>query len=290
MRPRLPGGFSLPPFGLHQWLALVIVSVALWVLGLMWLALDTGAQWTESWGQNVHFHVYLRRQAGEGSLAKLREHLRKLPGVAAVRVVPEEETAAWLRSWLAGVDVNIEEMLQALPRTLEVTPDGGNEEFLFTDLGDEARRLGAEVNPDEFRLVRVGHWLRKLRRLMIFATLIVALALSVVVSNTLRMILLARAEEVVLMRLLGAREWFVRAPFLLEGGLLGAAAGVLAWILLWPVALDLSDWFSQMHVDLSILPMLPLLFLGGGAVGTLGALIATMRDRAGEVPTVFSNP
>ena len=39
---RLPGGWQLPPFGIHQVLALVIVAVALWSVGLVWLALQGG--------------------------------------------------------------------------------------------------------------------------------------------------------------------------------------------------------------------------------------------------------
>jgi len=125
----------------------------------------------------------------------------------------------------------------------------------------------------------------RLRRLMIFATLVLALALAVIISNTLRMILLARAEEVVLMRLLGAPEWFVRTPFLLEGLLLGAGAGLSAWILLWPLYTGVSDWFAQIHVDLHIQTILPPLFFGGAAVGGLGAWIATVRFHGGLDPS-----
>ena len=78
-----------------------------------------------------------------------------------------------------------------------------------------------------------------------------------------------------LMRLMGAKEWFVRLPFVLEGLLLGAGAGFTAWLLMWPLIWFTSDWQSSLGVDLSGWVMfLPLIF-GGAVVGAMGALIAT---------------
>ena len=91
------------------------------------------------------------------------------------------------------------------------------------------------------------------------------------------MTLLARADEIHLMRLLGAREWFVRMPFVLEGVLLGAGAGVLAWLLLWPLLWVTGDWFDALQVDLSTWGLLLPLLFGGWLVGGLGAAIATAR-------------
>lgn len=274
--PRLPGGFSLPPFGLHQWLALVIVCVALWALGLLWLGMQAGSQWTGTWQHDVHFHVYMDG-GDQTKLKHLADQMALLPGVSSARVVPRREAADWLRHWLGGGSVDEEELLRALPGTVEVTPGNGAGEFLYSDLTDEARRLGATLNSGEMKLVQAQHWLANIERLLWFITLILALAMAIIISNTLRMILLARADEVQLMRLLGANEWFVRMPFILEGMLLGASAGLLAWILLWPLIIGASSWFAALDVSLNgFILLLPLIF-GGGIVGCLGAWIATMR-------------
>jgi len=76
---------------------------------------------------------------------------------------------------------------------------------------------------------------------------------------------------------LGAKEWFVRMPFILEGTMLGGGAALLGWILLWPLVLGVSGWSEGMGIELSpFLLFLPLL-LGGALVGTLGAVIATAK-------------
>jgi cell division transport system permease protein len=274
--PRLPGGFSLPPFGLHQWLALVIVCIALWAIGLLWLVQQAGTSWTRGWQQDIRFHIYLDH-ADTTRLQALADKLRAVPGVARVRIVPIEETRTWLDTWLGGSGDVSQELLSALPGSIEVTPDAQAGQFLYDDLADTARASGADINRGEAHLVQARRMMARVVQILWFGTLIIALAMIIVISNTLRMILLARADEVQLMRLLGANEWFVRMPFLLEGGLLGAGAGLLAWLLLWPPLIAVGSWLQQLHAEANGFVLLLPLLLGGALVGWLGALLATTR-------------
>ncbi|MDQ6986389.1 MAG: FtsX-like permease family protein [Mariprofundaceae bacterium] len=283
--PRLPGGFSLPPFGLHQWLALVIVCIALWAVGLLWLGLQASSAWTQSWQKDIRFHIYLdssdRKKADAARLQALAGKLEALSGVAAVRVVPQQESRDWLNDWLGETGKTagemVDELLPSLPGTLEVRPTSGGGEFLYQDLADAAAAFGADINRGEAHLVQAQRLMAQLQSLLWFGTLVMGLAMVIIISNTLRMILLARADEVQLMRLLGADEWFVRLPFVLEGGLLGALAGLLAWLLLWPLLWVVGDWLIQLDIEVSVLVLLLPLLLGGALAGCLGALLATMR-------------
>ncbi len=279
--PRLPGGFSLPPFGIHQWLALGTVCVALWALGLLWLGMQAGSQWMGTWQHDIRFHVYMKH-GSQSQLKHLADQLALLPGVSSARVVPRQKAADWLHDWLGNGVADEKELLSALPGTVEVTPDAEAGKFLYSDIADVARRLNASPNRGEMHLVQAQHWQANIKRLLWFVTLILVLTVSVIISNTLRMILLARAEEVQLMRLLGADEWFVRMPFILEGMLLGGVAGLLAWFLLWPIVLGSSVWFATLDVRLNGFILLVPLLLGGGIAGCFGACIATMRLSSGN--------
>jgi len=283
--PRLPGGFSLPPFGLHQSLALVIVCIALWSVGVLWLVLQAGSVWTQGWQKDVRFHVYLQQQDAQ-KLNKLATKLQALPGVASVRVVPQRESREWLADWLGDAAEMTDELMASLPGSVEVRPANGSDEFLYDDVADTAAAFGASVNRGEAHLVQAQHVMSKLQNLLWFGSLIMGLAMVTIISNTLRMILLARANEVQLMRLLGAKEWFVRLPFVLEGGLIGGMAGLLAWLLLWPLLLATGDWLVQLDVHISVFVLfLPLLF-GGALAGLLGALLATTRIASENTATV----
>lgn len=273
---RLPGGYNLPPFGIHQFLALIVVCISLWALGVMWLMMQAAEQWVGSWQQDIHLHVYLDSAKSEKA-QKLNEALVAIPHVESVRRISADEAAIWMRSWLENVGLEQKELAARLPVSFELTLLKEQSEFMFSDIRDVAERFGAQVNEDEVNLAQAHQWLSQLSYLAWFASLILALAMAIIISNTLRMTLLARADEIHLMRLLGAREWFVRMPFILEGILLGAGAGVLAWLLLWPLVWTTSDWFAALQVDLSNWGLLLPLLFGGGFVGGLGSLIATAR-------------
>jgi len=276
IRPRLPGGFNIPPFGIHQYLALVIVAVALWALGAVWLGMQGAQQWVGSWQQTLAIHVYLPTEKRE-NLAALQQELASLKGVAEVSEVPESEKRQWLGQWLAQTGIESSEVLRRLPETLVVRINDTTRRFLAVDLRDTAKRHGGMINEDELKLMRAQDVLDQLQSLAWFVTALLGLAMALIISNTLRMILLARQDEVHLMRLMGAQEWFVRMPFVLEGTLLGAGAGLLAWLLMWPLILATSEWLAAMSVELHAFVLLLPMLIGGAVIGALGAVIATAR-------------
>lgn len=279
INPRLPGGFSLPPFGIHQILAVVIVATALWAVGAMWLAMQGAAQWVGSWQQDIHIHVYID-PGRQDEADTLRADLREIPQVESVREISQAEAARWMSEWLNDATLNVNELEQRLPLTLEITLNDERSQFLFDDIRDAAGRHGAQVNDSEVNLARAHDWISRAGYLAWFASLILALAMALIISNTLRMTLLARADEIHLMRLMGAKEWFVRMPFVLEGMLLGAAAGFVAWLLLWPLVLGTAGRFEALAIDLNLWVELLPLIIGGGIVGAFGALIATAQVKS----------
>lgn len=276
INPRLPGGFHLPPFGIHQILALMIVCIALWAVGAIWLGMQAAGQWVGSWQEDIHIHVYLD-SADKHQATELKQKLETLPQITAVRKISPEEAARWMQEWLHDAGINQQSLTERLPVTFELSLQDGKQEFLFTDIRDIASRFSAQVNEDEVNLAQAHYWISQARLLVWFASAILALAMALIISNTLRMTLLSRADEIHLMRLMGAQEWFVRMPFILEGMLLGAGAGFIAWLLLWPVVFGSSDWLATMQVDLSNWILLLPLLIGGGLVGTVGAIIATAK-------------
>lgn len=276
VNPRLPGGFRLPPFGIHQALAVIIVCIALWAVGSIWLGLQAASQWVGGWQDEIRIHVYLDADRATQE-AGLKDALESIPQVDAVRKISQAEAARWMREWLNGASLNQQELMQRLPVTFELSLNDKRAEFLFSDIRDAASRFGGEVNEAEVNMAQAHQWISQAEYLAWFASLILAMAMALIISNTLRMMLLARAEEIHLMRLMGAKEWFIRMPFILEGMLLGGVAGVAAWLLLWPLVMGGEAWLDMMQVNLNIWLLLLPLLLGGAIVGALGAVVATMR-------------
>jgi len=118
---------------------------------------------------------------------------------------------------------------------------------------------------------------------LLFAAL--AIATAVLVSNTLRLAVFARRDEIEIMKLVGATDGFVAAPFLIEGllqGLLGAtlAAGALLAVhaALVPRLRAAVKVAEALTLQDTLPPhLLAALILGGAAVGLLGSALSVVR-------------
>ena len=123
------------------------------------------------------------------------------------------------------------------------------------------------------------------------ATGIFALAAILLISTTVRLSIFARRREVEIMRLVGATNWFIRWPFVLEGFITGLIGAVLAagfvWLCNWALAnwLESSDinflnirvfsmWWQSGSWPAGLLPTLAVL---GAVLGALGSMVALRR-------------
>ncbi|MBW3653087.1 MAG: FtsX-like permease family protein [Actinobacteria bacterium] len=78
-----------------------------------------------------------------------------------------------------------------------------------------------------------------------FLAALLILASVLLISNTIRLSLLARRREVAVMKLVGATDWFIRWPFVIEGILVGAMGGIMAILLLLVAKVAFIDPFKQ---------------------------------------------
>ncbi|HSG81781.1 MAG TPA: FtsX-like permease family protein, partial [Gemmatimonadota bacterium] len=101
-----------------------------------------------------------------------------------------------------------------------------------------------------------------------------AIVAILIIGTTVRMAVLARREEIIIMRLVGATDGFIRRPFLLEGFLTGLAGGLLALLLTYGAFLTVNGSL----IDLEWLPSLwtSAGVLAGGLLG-LAASISALR-------------
>ena len=233
--------------------------------------------------------------ASEGrSLDESEARLRRDPRFREVRRVSAEENRKRFLSATREAGMLLEGAGQdALPESLELT--------LRADLalGSRAGEVGeslrgmpgvGDVLVDQERLENLQHLARMLRSALGTLGVVLLLAAGFATGNVIRMSLLAREEEITIMRLVGASEGFIRTPLLLEGAFLGLGGSLLALLGLFGLWLPLSRGFgglSPMLVELARLgffswgSMLLLAFLGA-ATGALGALWAFWSTRKAQ--------
>ena len=181
----------------------------------------------------------------------------------------------------------------ALPESLELTlrPDL-TAAHRAAEVGESLRQMPGvgDVLVDQARLENLQRMARMLRSALATLGLLLLLAAGFATGNVIRMSILAREEEISIMRLVGASEGFIRTPLLVEGAALGLAGSLLAlgglFALWWPAARGFGG-LSPLLVDLARLGFFSfrsmlLLAAVGAATGALGALWAFGSTRKAQ--------
>ena len=271
--------------GFMSFASISTVAVSLLVLGMfLMIFLNTNnlAQYLES---QVQVSVYMQDNATGQELAAVKEKLTKMPGVVKVTQVSKTEALARFKKRLGDQD----QLLNSLgkenpfPNYFEVQVDNPERiKMLTPQIGQlpkvETAKFGQEVVEHLFQLTKI------LRFGGILLVVFLAMATLFIISNTIRLTVFARRKEVIIMKYVGATDWFIRWPFLLEGMTLGFFGAVIAFILINSIY---SGLLERIHATLAFLPLLPssplllyvdlfLLFAGTG-IGALGSYISLRK-------------
>ena len=252
-----------------QFTTVVGMSLTLFLLGMLGLAGLLGQWATVQLKQRVHVQVYLQREMTQAQIDGTRLALAADPGVAAATYLDPEEAAAELESELGESFVSFLGYVP-LPPVVDVVvrPDHATPEALAEVAARfEATQGVADVswNGDLLGAMQAG-----IDRLMPVLTgaaglcLLIALAL---LNNTIRLTVFARRFLIRNMQLVGAQPRLVRRPFVVQGLLLGATSGLIAFA----GTLGILTWFQAQLGTMSLpwIGLLAALFVGVG--GLLGA-------------------
>ncbi len=225
----------------------------------------------------------LRDGLSSAEVERARRAAASLPGVLEVVFVPREEALRRLEEALGGVQLREAVRRNPLPHTLEVRPRTPQE------LRAVARALRslpavAEVTYGENATERLLALTRLVRAAGAASTLALAAVATVVSANALRLTVLARQQEIEIMRLVGATAWFIRWPFVVEGVLQGAAAAACAvalWAAFYPWAVgrlqEAWPFLPVLAPGQVVLPLAGALVAAGVGLGLVGALWSVGR-------------
>src|SRR3954451_14805957 len=192
--------------------------------------------------------VYLKTSATQADVARVRSAILRTPHVKRVQYVSKQQAYAQQRKR----NPEAYQLLGAnpLPDTFRVYPDRPDDILAVRNALDPLAPAGGRVP--------VGRAIDEVRnreedtqkiltatRVVKYATAglatLLALASILLIANTIRLSLYARRREVEVMKLVGATDWFIRWPFVLEGVLVGALGGALAIAVLTVVKVALVD-------------------------------------------------
>jgi cell division transport system permease protein len=273
--------------GLPFFFATLMAALGLFGLAVFGTVLLNLQRVADTVGESIGAVAFLDTDSAVAA-EETRTRIELLDGVSGARLVTPEEALVRVRRSLgdSGGVLTQDAAGVGLGWVVEVQPDvasGATAGSLASAISkvagvDEVMHPGGEVE-------RVRALMRLLRGAGIFLALLVGMVTIIVVSNTVKLTLFARRDEIAIMKLVGATDVFVRVPFLIEGlvqGILGSGAALAAVYLLHATIAGLLKVALSGAMGAFVLEPLPvpgaLLILAGGAVlGTLGATLSLGR-------------
>lgn len=256
-----------------------MIALSLFVIGLFGLAAHNVREVIHGVEARVEIVAYLRDDASPASVDQTQQQIRDMRQVRAVRYVSREEALATaqrelreLNAVFGGLESN------PLPASFEVSLHPGQADAnAVRTVAERVARLPYVED------VSYGNdWLDKvfvLRRVAAAATITLgagfAVVAALIIGAAIRMAIFARRDEIIIMRLVGATDAFIRRPFVIEGLMTGAIGAVLALLATWGTYRLLSDAVFQ----LEWMPQLWLVagMAAGAVVGVLASMVAVRR-------------
>jgi len=264
-------------------LSIITIAFALYVVGLFGLVALNLQLALKQVEERVEIVAYLLRNTPPEAVALASQEISAFPEVVSVTFVSDEEALRRARSGLVEFrDAYRDLQVNPLPASLEIKlKDGFRDAATVRAVADRLRGYNF------IEEVRYGReWVEKLdhlRNLSGIVVLMIGLAFAVVavviIGVTIRITVLQRAKEIMIMRLVGATNWFIRGPFLVEGALKGFLGGLLSAAMCYGSYL-LFRGNAEMSREGLIFFKTPQLILGvlfGVAIGLGGSLVSVGR-------------
>ena len=281
------------PLGsLLTWL---VIGIAMALPVGLSVALENVKAVSGNWESPAQISLFLRNEMSLEAAQQIQQRIAQRRDVASTRLVTRQEALQEFQQLSGFGDVlkNLDD--NPLPNLILVTPEAD-------DLNPEsAALLQAHLQQESgvARAVLDMAWVQRLNALMqlsqrLVAVLgaILALGVLLVIGNTIRLAIENRREEILVVKLVGGSDAFVRRPFLYTGLWYGLGGALIAWftvsLALWGLRGPLSALallYQSEFVLRGLGPAAGLILLGGGAtLGLTGAWLAVARHLSAIQP------
>ena len=274
----------------NRWIHLIsigTISISLLLFGAFILFFVNVNNWMLGWGQSLSMSVYLKDGVEKDVRDEIESIIKGLPGAEITGYVSKEQAEAELIAALGGQAGLLEGITtNPLPASFEVT---------FKD------RKNDQIDPKRIKILLEQlegvdevqyseQWLERFEGLMYILKVggilvggLFSLAVLFIITNTIKLTIYSRRDEIEILKLVGATDWFVKMPFLIEGAIQGILSGFIALFVLFLVysllSLKTLYIFGLPVMNIVFLPngYLSLLFIFSLVLGLIGSFIAVGR-------------
>jgi len=262
----------------------VTIALSILIVSTFALFIINAGDVMNSWKKGVRIMAYLKKGTPGEVIPQLEAKVRTIYGVKSIRFISKEQGLEMLMEHMrrqSSLLANLKD--NPLPDAFEIrmNPASQNEKGIEV-LSAKIEAIPA-IEGVEYGQVWLGRF-KTVYNLFRFAGFALGglffMASIFIVANTIRLVFYSRREEVDIMRLVGATDNFIKAPFYIEGLILGAFGGIIGLVLVFVIFLLLTSnveyGFAPGLLNLRFLP----LWMTGGilfssmCVGWLGCFLS----------------
>lgn len=237
------------------------IMISMLLLGAFILFYVNVNNWVVEWGSSLTMSVYLKDDISEAASREVRSALERIPGVEIKGFVSKAEAMADMTEALGGqaglleglssnpFPASFDMVFRSLTRN-PVSPEKIKEELEEIEGVDE-------VQYSEQWLERFEGVIYMLKMVGFIVGGLLCVAVLFIVTNTIKLTIYSRRDEIEIFKLVGATDWFVKMPFLIEGAIQGAVSGLAAVVILYLI----YSAFSLKTVHIFGLPVMDIVFL-----------------------------
>ncbi|BDA09829.1 cell division protein FtsX [Megamonas funiformis] len=261
------------------------VVLSLFILGFFSIVILNLNKMADTLESQVQISVYLKDDLSQEEIDETKKTLSKIEGLQDIKFITREEAMENFKERLGDQQFLLDALddTNPLPDSFSLTVTSPQQ---VKTIADTAAALDS-VESASYSQDIINHLfnLTHLIRLIGVALIILLTGAAIfIISNTIRLTVFARRKEIAIMKYVGATDWFIRWPFLLEGICLGFIGGGLATIFLYIVYNQVTQEIYEAMAFFPLIPQHPFIdyislaiLVAGIIIGALGSTISLKR-------------
>ncbi|NLN79203.1 MAG: ABC transporter permease [Armatimonadetes bacterium] len=267
--------------GLMAFASISTIALSLGILGTFVLVALGANHFMASQIGKFEIAVYMNEKIDLTQTQAAADKIGKMPNVASAVVLSKEEEWAQFKR----TNPNIESAgLQhnPLPHSIDVRVTDASQ---TTSMANKIRLMDGvnTVRDGREELRRVMALARVVRGVSAAGVIVLLVTATFIISNAIKLTLYARRREIRIMKLVGATNWFVRVPLIVEGVVFGAIGAIAAWLLLKlggvyvAQTVEKLPFMAQFSSDIPSSVLALGLIIVGIAIGAAGSFVSIRR-------------
>jgi cell division transport system permease protein len=266
--------------------AMVTMTVSLSVLGVVLIVRQAANKATEQWRGGVEMAIFLQPTVSTNESNAIDRELSANPGVKTFHFVDKQQAYQEFKTIFGGNSEIVSSLgPNDMPPSYRVVPTQAQD---IQDLGKQFQNQPGVLQVS-YAAQAIKSLLNRSNQIKVGGQVLAALVMLAAVAlivNTIQLAIFARRREVAVMKLVGATNWFIRVPFMLEGLVQGLVGAALAFGLIYAIRNPVASFVgNESMLGIQTLYVSPqeavltgiLLLVVGAAVGMIGSAFAVRR-------------